>query len=239
MQVRTRRGFLGTAAALVVASSVNACEAGRGGGPKGEGDDPLDVSASANLPAARESLAADGTTIVIGNPSAPLSVRVYEDLSCPACAEFELDGNGPYLKQAARNDALQLQFTLGSFLGPGSKFAANALRAAVDHNKFTEYHELLYRHQAKVRRAGGFTRDRLLALAVKVPGLRGPEFDAAVLETKHREFVEAADEAMSNSPAEGTPTMAVNGALVPTDSRGLYDDRDRLYRHLRKAAARA
>ncbi|MDX6760958.1 thioredoxin domain-containing protein [Streptomyces sp. F8] len=237
MQVRTRRGFLGAAAAMAVASSVGACEAGRGGGSRGE--DPLDVPAGADLPPARESLAADGTTIVIGNPSAPLSVRVYEDLSCPACADFELDGNGPYLKQAARNDALQLQFTLGSFLGPGSKFAANALRAAVDHNKFTEYHEVLYRHQAKVRKAGGFTRDRLLALAVKVPGLRGPEFDAAVLETKHHAFVAAADEAMRASPAEGTPTMAVNGALVPTDSRGLYEDRDRLYRHLRKAAARS
>ncbi|MFE0579846.1 MULTISPECIES: thioredoxin domain-containing protein [unclassified Streptomyces] len=237
MQVRTRRGFLGASAAIAVASSVGACGARRGGAP--QATDPLDVSATANLPAARESLAADGTTIVIGNPSAPLSVRVYEDLSCPACADFELAGNGPYLKQAARNDALQLQFTLGSFLGPGSKFAANALRAAVDHNRFAKYHEVLYRHQAKVRKAGGFTRDRLLTLAVKVPGLRGPEFDAAVLETKHRDFVEAADEAMAASPAEGTPTMAVNGVPVPTDSRGLYDDRDRLYRHLRKAAARS
>ncbi|MEU5149810.1 thioredoxin domain-containing protein [Streptomyces yangpuensis] len=234
MQVRRRRGFLGAAAAIVVASSVGSCT-GRGS----QGDHPLDVSADADLPAARESLAPDGTTIVIGNPSAPLSVRIYEDLSCPACADFELDGNGPYLKQAARNDALQLQFTLGSFLGPGSKYAANALRAAVDQGKFAEYHELLYRHQAKVRRSGGFTRDRLLTLAGKVPGLRGPEFDAAVLETKHREFVEASDEALDKSEVEGTPTMAINGALVRTDSRGLYDDRDRLYRRLRKASATA
>ncbi|MFD5620413.1 thioredoxin domain-containing protein [Streptomyces yangpuensis] len=234
MQVRSRRGFLGAAAAIVVTSSVGACT---GRGP--QGDHPLDVSADADLPAAPESLAPDGTTIVIGNPSAPLSVRIYEDLSCPACAEFELDGNGPYLKQAARNDALQLQFTLGSFLGPGSKFAANALRAAVDHGRFAEYHELLYRHQAKVRRSGGFTRDRLLTLAGKVPGLRGPEFDAAVLETKHREFVEASDEALDKSEVEGTPTMAINGSLVRTDSRGLYDDRDRLYRRLRKATATA
>ncbi|MFJ6782928.1 thioredoxin domain-containing protein [Streptomyces yangpuensis] len=234
MQVRSRRGFLGAAAAIVVASSVSACTER---GP--QGGHPLDVPAGADLPAAPESLAADGTTIVIGNPSAPLSVRIYEDLSCPACAEFELEGNGSYLKQAARNDALQLQFTLGSFLGPGSKFAANALRAAVDHGKFAEYHELLYRHQAKVRRSGGFTRDRLLTLAAKVPGLRGPEFDAAVLETKHREFVEASDKALDTSEVEGTPTMAINGALVGTDSRGLYDDRDRLYRRLRKAAGTA
>ncbi|MFD6225729.1 DsbA family protein [Streptomyces sp. NPDC060232] len=229
MQVRTRRGFLGAAAAIAVASSVGAC-----GGRGAAGDDPLDVSDGAKLPGAPESMAADGTTIVLGNPSASLSVRIYEDLSCPACAEFELEGTGPYLKRAAQNDALQLQFTLGSFLGPGSKFAANALRATVDRNKFAEYHELLYRHQAKVRKSGGFTRDRLLALAVMVPGLRGPEFDAAVLETRHREFVEASDQALDTSGVTATPTMAINGALVPSGSRALYEDRDRLHRRLRK-----
>ncbi|MFB7172444.1 DsbA family protein [Streptomyces sp. NPDC056254] len=235
MQVRTRRGFLGAVAAVAVASSVGAC--GGRGGAGARRDDPLDVPAGAHLPAARESVAADGTTIVIGDPSAALSVRLYEDLSCPACAEFELEGTGPYLRRAARNDALQLQFTLGSFLGPGSKFAANALRAAVDRNKFTEYHEVLYRHQARMRRSGGFTRDRLLALADSVPGLRGPEFDAAVRETAHREFVEASDRALDASGVTSTPTMAINGALVTSGGRGLYEDRDRLHHRLREAAA--
>ncbi|MEJ8646199.1 thioredoxin domain-containing protein [Streptomyces sp. MS1.HAVA.3] len=228
MQVRSRRGFLVAAAAITAASSVGACRR------RATGGDPLDVSASATLPAAPESLAADGTTIVLGNPSAPLAVRVYEDLSCPACAEFETEGTGPYLKRAARNDALQLQFTLGSFLGPGSKFAANALRAALDQNKFAEYHHLLYRHQDRTRKAGGFTRDRLLGLAIMIPGLRGPEFDAAVLETKHRDFVEASEEALDRSPVEGTPTMEVNGVVIPTSNQALYTDRNRLYRHLRK-----
>ncbi|WP_051779424.1 DsbA family protein [Streptomyces sp. NRRL S-241] len=231
MQVRSRRGFLVAAAAITASASVGACR--RGDGASG---DPLDVSVPADLPAARESVAADDTTIVLGDPAAPLAVRLYEDLSCPACADFETEGTAPYLKRAARNGALQLQFTLGSFLGPGSKFAANALRAAVDQGRFAEYHELLYRHQAAVRKSGGFTRDRLLGLAIKVEGLRGPEFDAAVLDTKYRDFVEAADEAMSKSPAKGTPTMAINGTLVPSGSRAYYTDRSSLSRHLKKVA---
>ncbi|MFJ6754710.1 thioredoxin domain-containing protein [Streptomyces sp. NPDC091273] len=230
MQVGTRRVFLVAAAAITASASVGACR------KRGANDDPLDVPASANLPAARESVAADGTTIVLGDPAAPLAVRLYEDLSCPACAEFETEGTGPYLKRAARNNALQLQFTLGSFLGPGSKFAANALRAAVDQGKFAEYHHVLYSHQVHARKSGGFTRDRLLALAVLVEGLRGPEFDAAVQETKYREFVEASDEALGDSPAESTPTMEINGALVKEGNRALYTDRNRLYRHLKKAS---
>ncbi|MFE1874025.1 thioredoxin domain-containing protein [Streptomyces sp. NPDC059496] len=232
MQVRSRRGFLVTAAAITASVTVAACRSRNDAGS----DDPLDVSASANLPAARESLAADGTTIVLGDPGAPLAVRLYEDMSCPACAEFETEGTAPYLKRAARNGALQLQFTLGSFLGPGSKFAANALRAALDQNKFADYHDLLYRQQSAVRKSGGFTRDRLLAMAVMIPGLRGPEFDAAVLETKHRDFVEAADEVLRKSPVLGTPAMAIDGAFVPSDGHDLFNDRNRLYRRLEKAA---
>ncbi|MFJ7591279.1 DsbA family protein [Streptomyces sp. NPDC097617] len=231
MQVRSRRGFLVAAAAITASASVGACRR-----RDGASDDPLDVSASADLPVAPESVAADGTTIVLGDPAAPLTVRLYEDMSCPACADFEAEGTAPYLKRAARNGALQLQFTLGSFLGPGSKFAANALRAAVDQNKFAEYHELLYRHQAAVRKSGGFTRDRLLGLAIMIEGLRGPEFDAAVLDTKYRDFVEAADDAMSRSPADATPAMEINGTLVPTGSRPYYTDRSSLYRHLKKVA---
>ncbi|MFF3091482.1 thioredoxin domain-containing protein [Streptomyces nojiriensis] len=231
MQVRSRRGFLVTAAAITASASVGACRRRNDGS-----DDPLDVSASAHLPAAPESLAADGTTIVLGDPAAPLAVRLYEDMSCPACAEFETEGTAPYLKRAARNGALQLQFTLGSFLGPGSKSAANALRAAVDQQKFADYHGLLYRQQSRVRKSGGFTQDQLLGLAIMIPGLRGPEFDAAVLETKHRDFVEAADEVLRRSPVRGTPSMAIDGAFVPSDSHALFTDRNRLYRRLKKAA---
>ncbi|MFI8391388.1 thioredoxin domain-containing protein [Streptomyces sp. NPDC085540] len=234
MQVRSRRGFLVTAAAITASATVSACRNRNDGS-----GDPLDVSASTNLPAARESLAADGTTIVLGDPGAPLTVRLYEDMSCPACADFETQGTAPYLKRAARNGALQLQFTLGSFLGPGSKFAANALRAALDQNKFADYHDLLYRQQSAVRKSGGFTRDRLLGMAVMIPGLRGPEFDAAVLETKHRDFVEAADEVLRTSPVVGTPAMAIDGAFVPSDGHDLFTDRNRLYRRLKKAARAA
>ncbi|KPI32869.1 hypothetical protein OV450_6899 [Actinobacteria bacterium OV450] len=231
MQVGSRRGFLVAAAAMTTAASVGACRSRSDGS-----GDLLDVSASANLPTARESLAADGNTIVLGDPGAPLAVRLYEDMSCPASAEFETEGTAPYLKRAARNGALQLQVTLGSFLGPGSKLAANALRAALDQNRFADYHDLLYRKQDWVRKAGGFTRDRLLGLAIMIPGLRGPEFDLAVLETKHEDFVEAADEVLRTSRVPGTPAMAINGSLVPSDSRDLLTDRSRLYQHLRKAA---
>ncbi|MEU4728406.1 hypothetical protein [Streptomyces sp. NPDC023588] len=56
-------------------------------------------------------------------------------------------------------------------------------------------------------------------------------------ETGHREFVEASDEALRASSVKGTPTMAINGTLVPTENQALYADRSRLYRHLRARTA--
>ncbi|MFD3803047.1 DsbA family protein [Streptomyces sp. NPDC058611] len=228
MQVRSRRGFLAAAAAITVASAVSAC-----GEPEAD-DGPLAVAAGGSRPpAAPESLAADGTTIVLGDPGASLVVRLYEDPSCPACAEFETEGSGPYLKRAVRNGGLQLQFTLGSFLGPGSKLAVNALRAALDQGRFDAYHHRLYRYHDKVRGPGGITQEGLLTLAGMVDGLRGPAFEAAVRDTAHRRFVEASAAALEDSPVRGTPAMEINGVLVPTGS-DLYTDPDRLARHLKR-----
>ncbi len=176
-------------------------------------------------------LPADGTTIVLGDPGASLVVRLYEDPSCPACAEFETEGSGPYLKRAVRNGGLQLRFTLGSFLGPGSKLAVNALRAALDQARFDEYHHRLYRYHDKVRGPGGITREGLLTLAGMVDGLSGPAFETAVRDTAHRRFAEA-------SPVRGTPAMEINGVLVPTGS-DLYSDPDRLARRLKREAGTA
>ncbi|MCY0953296.1 DsbA family protein [Streptomyces sp. H27-S2] len=233
MQVRSRRGFLAAAAAITVASAVGAC------GEPGADTGPLGVSSGGGrLPSAAESLSSDGTTIVLGDPNAALRVRLYEDPSCPACAEFETEGTGPYLKRAVRNGGLQLQFTLGSFLGPGSKLAVNALRAALDQGRFDEYHHRLYRYHDKVRGPRGITQEGLLTLAGMVDGLRGPAFDAAVRDTAHRGFVESSATALDGSPVRGTPAMEINGVLVPTGS-DLYTDRDRLARRLKREAGAA
>ncbi|MFB6514661.1 hypothetical protein ACFWB2_19475 [Streptomyces virginiae] len=57
-----------------------------------------------------------------------------------------------------------------------------------------------------------------------------------MLETKHQDFVEAADEVLRTSPVPGTPAMAIDGALITSDRPELFTDRSRLHRHLRKAA---
>ncbi|WP_328372493.1 DsbA family protein [Streptomyces sp. NBC_00457] len=181
-----------------------------------------------------EKLAADGTTVVVGDPSAVVTVHLYEDPRCPVCEEFETTGGGPELRKATLARDAATEYTLASFLddrvgGSGSKKAVNALRAALEEGKFAEYHEVLYTHQPE-EAVDGFTDAYLLELADQVDGLRGPAFDSAVKTMKYRAFVTASEKAYERAGGKkepegpGTPTAVVNDVRIPVDYNGLLFD---------------
>lgn len=171
-----------------------------------------------------EALAADGTTIVVGDKEAGTVVRLYEDMRCPACGEFETQGAGEELSGLVRRGHAQVHYTLASFLddrllGDGSKRAANALRAALEEDKFVEYHQVLYAHQPE-EAVDGFTDEYLLTMAALVDGLRGLDFDVAVRTMKYQDFVNESQAAFGASSATGTPTMLVSGTERQLFRRG-------------------
>lgn len=198
--MQVARGFWGIVVAVGLGLSLAAC--GVRAGHAGQGEIP-------------ESLGADGTTIVVGDADAGTTVLLYEDLRCPVCGEFETRGAGEELGGLVQGGYAQVHYTLASFLddrlaGDGSKRAANALRAALEEDKFVEYHQILFRFQPE-EAVDGFTDEYLLSMASLVEGLRGPEFDDAVRTMKYQSFVHASQIAFDSSVATGTPTMLVSG----------------------------
>ncbi|MFB7334081.1 DsbA family protein [Streptomyces adustus] len=183
-----------------------------------------------------ETLAEDGTTIVVGDPDAKMTVHLYEDPRCPYCEEFETTGGAPGLRDAMIERMARTEYTMASFLdarlgGNGSKKAVNALRAALEEGKFVEYHEVLYANQPE-ESVDGFTDARLLELAGEVKGLRGPAFDAAVTSMKYRSFVTASQKMYERAggaddpDGPGTPTAVINDKLIPAEYNGLLLDGD-------------
>ncbi|GGS82046.1 hypothetical protein GCM10010286_03290 [Streptomyces toxytricini] len=225
----SRRSVLAAAGAAVIVPTAAGCLPARWGSREDEGYTGPVAAA----------LGAEGHTVVVGNPGAPVTVRVYEDPSCPGCAEFQTEGSGPRLRRMAADGDVQVHYVLGSFLGNGSKRAVNALRASLDKGKFAELHEVLHRGQATAKKRGGFTGDRLLSLASSVDGLRDAGFDEAVRTGKHREFVEAADRAVSSSWIKATPALEVDGRPVGKGDQDVLDDPDALARYLRRARQRS
>ncbi|MFK4104890.1 thioredoxin domain-containing protein [Streptomyces sp. NPDC019531] len=183
------------------------------------------VTAYGSLEDVPEKLGADGTTITVGDPKAPVAVHLYEDPRCPVCEEFESTGGGPTVRGATVRREARTEYTLASFLddrvgGSGSKKAVNALRAALEEGKFAEYHDVLYNNQPE-EAVDGFTDSSLLQLAEQVEGLRTPAFESAVRTTKYRSFVTASEKAYEKAGGEenpggpGTPTADINDVRVP------------------------
>jgi len=225
-----RGGRLAVVLAVALAGATLA-----GCGQRHQADEDAPLRAGREAPAAYagpedvpEKLAADGTTIVVGDPHAPLAVHLYEDLRCPVCEEFETTGGAPVLRQATIRREASTRYTLASFLddrmgGSGSKKAVNALRAALEAGKFAEYHDVLYANQP-AESVDGFTDTYLLELASQVKGLRGPAFDSAVKTMKYRTFVTASQKAFDSSEVEGTPTAVINDVVIPQPYYGLLFD---------------
>jgi protein-disulfide isomerase len=234
-----------TAALMACTALAGALVAGCGRAAQADAGVHEDVVAtsfktSEELP---ERLAQDGTTIVVGSARAGTVVRVYEDLRCPVCEDFEETGGGEALRGMNLAGEVRTEYTLASFLddrmgGKGSKRAANALRAALERGKFLEYHDILFAHQPE-EAVDGYTDAFLLRMASKVEGLRGKDFDAAVKGMKYRDFVAASQQAYQADKVPGTPGVAVDGRLLdPYLWNGLFDA-DVLPMTIRVAAAAA
>ncbi|RPF30062.1 protein-disulfide isomerase [Streptomyces sp. Ag109_G2-6] len=165
-----------------------------------------------------EALAPDGTTIVVGDPRR-MPVHIYEDMRCSVCREVEVTGAGASLLDMTLGKEARTEYTLSSALddrlgGTGSKKAANALRAALEQGKFTEYRAVLLRNQPE-EDSDGYTDTFLLETASRVEGLRGPAFDSAVKEMKYADFVEASEKAYEAAGAPMSPAADINGKRLP------------------------
>ncbi|WP_455356894.1 thioredoxin domain-containing protein [Streptomyces sp. SYSU K217416] len=192
------------------------------------------VAAYAGLDELPEKLGADGTSITVGDPEAPVTVRLYEDPRCPVVEEFELTGGASVLRAMTERREVKTEYTFASFRddrlgGSGSKRAVNALRAALEEDKFAEYHAVLFRHQPEGA-LDGYTTAFLLELAGKVEGLRSPAFDSAVTTMQYRTFVTESEKAYEQAGGEdprgpGTPTAVINGKQLPEDSFWLLFDK--------------
>ncbi|MFD9003275.1 DsbA family protein [Streptomyces sp. NPDC059582] len=191
-----------------------------------------------------ERLGKDGTTILVGDPDAKMTVHLYEDPRCPVCEEFETNGGAFELRGAMLDRRARTEYTLASFLddrlgGGGSKRAVNALRAALEQGKFLEYHEVLYANQPE-ESDDGFTEAYLLELADRVEGLRGPAFDGAVKSMKYRAFVAASEETYEraggagDAEGPGTPTAVIDGKRIPVEYNGVLFDGDTFAELLRQ-----
>ncbi|MFF0147345.1 protein-disulfide isomerase [Amycolatopsis sulphurea] len=171
----------------------------------------------------------DGAVISVGKPGAPKTVDLYADFLCPICGQFQ-QTYGSQVEQAINDGKLTVRYHMMILLNnrsdpPGySLESANAALAAADAQKFTAFHDALFKNQPE-EGGRGYDKAQLIKLGQDI-GITDPKFAEAINSGAYDQQLQAAYQQAVNDPnlqqdyqgqrSFGTPTLAVNGKAIPT-----------------------
>lgn len=200
---------IGLVVALVVAIAVVVVRAA--------GDDPAPPETGSEL-VAPHGLTPDGW-IAVGD--GPVTVTVYFDYLCPACAAFEL-ANGDELERLLEAGDITVELRPIAFLdhlSAGSEYStrsANALATVVDDDPALVwgFHRALYGDQP-AEGAPGHTDEQLAAIArdAGVPS----EVASRFADHRYSAWVVERTERASADGVRATPTILVDGEVFEGD----------------------
>ncbi|MFJ8693197.1 thioredoxin domain-containing protein [Streptomyces roseolilacinus] len=178
----------------------------------------------------------NGTTVVIGKPTAKKTLQVFEDSRCPVCAIFEQQV-GPVMEKDVEAGKYKLQYVGATFLdgdsmsenrigtnGEGSKSALSALGAALDVSPeaFMKFKAAMYSTKFHPEESKDeLAKDEyLLKIADTVPELKdNKEFEKNVEEGTFDAWALKMSLTFDKSGVTGTPSLKMDGKPV-TDANG-------------------
>jgi len=152
-------------------------------------------------------------------PSKTSTVTITEfgDYQCPACSAYNA-----LVDQFLTDFAGKITFAFKdfSFIGDESLHGAEAASCASDQNRFWEYHEYLYSHQAGENK-GAFSDENLKSFA-KTLGLDTQSFGKCLDSGKYKDHVESSTNDGKLAGVNSTPSFFVNGILIKNPTS--YDE---------------
>ncbi len=149
----------------------------------------------------------DGADPAVGPADAAVTVHMYEDFECPACA-----ASHPIMKQVMAAYKDRVRFVWKDFpletIHPVARPSANAARCAQVQGKFWEYQDQLFQTRGWVSASN--KTEAFVNLAKNIAGLNQDQFKTCV-EQKAQDGLVAANirEGFSNQ-VNATPTFFVN-----------------------------
>ena len=143
-----------------------------------------------------------------GDPNAPITITEYSDFQCPYCRIFFENTEALLLEKYVATGTVYFVYkSVGEFIGPESKAAAEAAYCAGDQGKFWEMHDILFANQTG-ENVGAYTDRRLEVFADEI-GLDRAEYDDCVSSGK---YAELADQDAADATAAGiqaTPSFVI------------------------------
>jgi protein-disulfide isomerase len=148
--------------------------------------------------------------MVLGDPSAKVTVLEFGDLQCPFCKGYSEEVLPQVIESRVRGGEAKLDFRNYTIIGPQSKPAGAAAIAAGEQGRGWNYVELFYRNQGT--EDSGYADDEFLTAIAKAAGV--PNL-AKWNRARKSQAVIARVEATSAEAQElgfsGTPSFALEG----------------------------
>ncbi len=149
---------------------------------------------------------ADG--MALGSADAPLTIELWSDFQCPACAAFTRQIEPRLVSDYVDDSRVRLVYRDLAFLGPESQSAAIAARAAGQSGLFWQYHDYLFANQVPEHNVGNFSQARLEEIATAI-GLDLVEFRAAQADPELRRAVDREQSLAAAAGISSTPTLII------------------------------
>jgi protein-disulfide isomerase len=197
MEFRTSRRALLSASGAAAATALAGCSGGESGG----GIDPESID--------------DGSRPALGDESAPVTVTVFQDFSCPHCRTFEQQVSPAIISEHV--DTGDVRYLHADFPIPVDEqwsyaiaSAAHAVFEEAGNDAFWPFKDEIYTHQ------GSYSLDVVESVADGIADVGAAARDAAANGT-YRDRIEADRERGSQWGVEGTPTVFVDDEQVASD----------------------
>jgi protein-disulfide isomerase len=182
-----------------------------------------------------------GGGVVVGDPTAPVVLDLWEDFQCPVCKGFEA-ANANTIKTQVADGSLQVVYHPLSFLdqnnhNTASTLAANAFGCADAAGKALAFHNKVYENQPAVE-GTGYTADQLIQWGQQV-GITDPSFATCVNAGTYDNWVQQVEASGGTNGITGTPTLVVNGKRVSDSDRAAMTTDPTLFTKALASAATA
>lgn len=167
------------------------------------------AAALVGAPPSTASIASPGTALlagipqrgtVLGRPSAPLTLVIYEDLGCPHCRDLMANGFPTIVREFVRPGRVKVDFRGLGVVTPASGPALRYALAAGRQNKLWHVAELFYENQDRLDRLVSDAAVRRLTRDV-----RGLDRARLVRDAKSAAVRRQADAVLAEAQRRGVP----------------------------------
>lgn len=155
--------------------------------------------------------AVEDTAVSVGNSSAPVTIDLYEDYSCPHCADYEAAVGPTLYALAASGDAVVKFHPIRIVTAYGT--AAGSAAACVAENDpqaWPEFHSALFANHNQ--QTDGWSASDFANFA-KIRGITDEGTLSCISDGTFTDWIVSNTDASRDAGVKGTPTLFINGEI--------------------------